>query len=69
VPFEELYTEPIHAVKLWHRRRIRLGLPEKLYLDITEDCNLHCLVCRSEIKADGKTLSTELFESLAKPEL
>ena len=38
--------------------------PEKIYLDITEDCNLSCPMCRSEVKADGKTMPFELFTRL-----
>ena len=38
--------------------------PEKLYLDITEDCNLHCKMCRDNIQADGKQLPMTLFKRL-----
>ena len=41
-----------------------LACPEKLYLDITEDCNLRCPMCRSEVKVDGKTMPIELFKRL-----
>ena len=41
-----------------------LACPEKLYLDITEDCNLHCPMCRDEVKIDGKTMPMELFKRL-----
>jgi len=38
--------------------------PEKIYLDITEDCNLCCPMCRSEVRTDGKTMPMELFKRL-----
>jgi radical SAM protein with 4Fe4S-binding SPASM domain len=38
-----------------------LSCPEKIYLDITEDCNLSCPMCRNEVKADGRTMPFELF--------
>jgi radical SAM protein with 4Fe4S-binding SPASM domain len=41
-----------------------LSCPEKLYLDITEDCNLRCPMCRDEVKMDGKTMPMELFKRL-----
>ena len=41
-----------------------LFCPEKIYLDITEDCNLRCPMCRSEICADGKTMPMKLFKRL-----
>lgn len=36
--------------------------PEKLYLDITEDCNLYCRMCRDELCIQGKTMDIELFK-------
>ena len=38
--------------------------PEKIYLDITEDCNLHCRMCRDEVLMDGKTMPMALFKCL-----
>jgi len=38
--------------------------PEKIYLDITEDCNLHCAMCRDKVKMDGKSMPMELFKKL-----
>ena len=38
--------------------------PEKIYLDITEDCNLCCAMCRDEINMDGKIMPMELFKRL-----
>ncbi|MDD4415023.1 MAG: radical SAM protein [Oscillospiraceae bacterium] len=38
--------------------------PEKIYLDITEDCNLHCTMCRDKVEMLGKTMPMELFKSL-----
>ena len=36
--------------------------PEKLYLDITEDCNLYCRMCRENLCIKGKTMDIELFK-------
>ena len=41
-----------------------LDYPEKLYLDVTEDCNLSCPMCRGELSADGRTMPMELFKRL-----
>lgn len=38
--------------------------PEKLYLDITEDCNLHCQMCRDTVQVDGKTMPLTLYKRL-----
>ena len=38
--------------------------PEKIYLDITEDCNLKCAMCRDEVQMDGKIMPIELFKRL-----
>lgn len=36
--------------------------PAKLYLDITQDCNLHCIMCRDDIRICGNTMPMELFQ-------
>ncbi len=38
--------------------------PEKLYIDITEDCNLHCRMCRDNVQMDGKIMSITVFKRL-----
>ena len=38
--------------------------PEKIYLDITEDCNLHCRMCRNEVQMSGKIMPMSLFKRL-----
>ena len=38
--------------------------PEKLYLDITQDCNLYCKMCRDGLQITGKTMSADLFYRL-----
>lgn len=38
--------------------------PQKLYLDITEDCNLFCKMCRNKISVCGKTMPMELFKKI-----
>lgn len=38
--------------------------PQKLYLDITEDCNLWCTMCRNEISMCGRTMSFDLYRKV-----
>lgn len=38
-----------------------VNCPEKIYLDVTEDCNLHCQMCRDCVHMDGKTMPMKLF--------
>lgn len=38
--------------------------PPKLYLDITEDCNLWCKMCRKEKSICGKTMTFDLFKRI-----
>jgi len=40
---------------------VSLRCPEKIFLDITEDCNLRCPMCRDEVRMDGHTMPMELF--------
>lgn len=38
--------------------------PQKLYLDITEDCNLFCKMCRDKRSICGKTMPIDLFKKI-----
>lgn len=38
-----------------------LRCPEKIFLDITEDCNLRCPMCRDEVRMEGRSMPMELF--------
>ena len=38
--------------------------PQKLYFDITEDCNLFCKMCRDKISVCGRTMSIDLFKRI-----
>lgn len=38
--------------------------PEKIYLDITEECNLFCQMCRDELCTTGKTMDIVLFKRI-----
>lgn len=40
---------------------VSLRCPEKIFLDITEDCNLRCPMCRGAVRMDGRTMPMELF--------
>lgn len=35
--------------------------PYKLYLDLTQDCNLFCKMCREKVSVTGKTMPFDLF--------
>ena len=35
--------------------------PYKLYLDLTQDCNLFCKMCRDKVEITGKTMPFDLF--------
>lgn len=39
-------------------------LPMKVYLDLTEDCNFVCVMCRDEIINEGRIMKKELFKRL-----
>ena len=41
-----------------------LAGPQKLYLDMTQDCNLYCQMCRDEVQMHGKTMPMTLFQRL-----
>ena len=38
-----------------------LECPEKIYLDITQDCNLYCKMCRDGLEVTGKTMDFYLY--------
>ena len=40
---------------------VSLRCPEKLFLDITEDCSLRCPMCRDAVRMEGRTMPMELF--------
>jgi len=41
--------------------QVSLKFPQKLYLDLTQDCNLSCKMCRDEIQIAGKVMPYDLF--------
>ncbi len=38
--------------------------PQKLYLDITQDCNLWCRMCRDKRDVSGRTMPIDLFKRI-----
>ena len=44
--------------------QVSLECPEKLYLDITQDCNIYCRMCRDVFSMNGKTMPYDLFSRL-----
>jgi len=43
------------------RGQVSLEYPQKLYLDITQDCNLSCKMCRDTVQITEKTMPFNLF--------
>ena len=41
--------------------QVSLNCPQKLYLDITQDCNIACKMCRDSVQITGKIMPLELF--------
>lgn len=44
--------------------QLSLKCPLKLYLDITEDCNMYCIMCREKLTVSGKTMNMDLFKRI-----
>ena len=40
------------------------NIPRKLYLDLTEDCNMFCSMCRDEPGPKGRIMERKLFERI-----
>ena len=36
--------------------QVSFNYPQKLYLDITQDCNLSCKMCRDNVQITGKIM-------------
>jgi len=41
--------------------QVSLKYPQKIYLDITQDCNISCKMCRNEVQITGKIMPFDLF--------
>ena len=41
--------------------QVSFKYPQKLYLDITQDCNLSCKMCRDNVQITGKIMPFDLF--------
>lgn len=44
--------------------QVSLKYPQKLYLDMTQDCNMNCIMCRDKITVSGKTMNLDLFKKI-----
>lgn len=44
--------------------QISLKYPIKLYIDITQDCNMYCAMCRDELTVSGKIMNLNLFKKI-----
>ena len=40
--------------------------PRKVYLDLTQDCNMFCIMCRDSIQREGKSMDFSLFQRVVK---
>ena len=54
----------LQQIKATIPAQISNSCPSKLYLDITEDCNLHCIMCRDKIQINNKVMKRELFNRI-----
>ena len=41
--------------------QVSLEFPQRLYLDLTQDCNLYCKMCRDKLEFSNKTMPYDLF--------
>lgn len=39
-------------------------IPPKVYLDMTPDCNMFCIMCRESIENSGRIMKSELFKKI-----
>ncbi len=44
--------------------QITPDIPMKVYLDLTEDCNMYCIMCREKIINEGRIMDINLFKRL-----
>lgn len=44
--------------------QISIQYPAKLYIDITQDCNLYCVMCRDKLRIEDRTMDLNLFKRI-----
>jgi len=44
--------------------QITKDIPAKVYLDVTPDCNLFCIMCRESVENSGRVMDFELFKRI-----
>ncbi|OCL26273.1 hypothetical protein U472_09690 [Orenia metallireducens] len=44
--------------------QISLKYPQKLYIDLTQDCNMYCIMCRDKLTVTGKVMDMDLFKRI-----
>ena len=44
--------------------QISLKYPQKLYIDLTQDCNMYCIICRDKLAVTGKVMDIDLFKRI-----
>ncbi len=54
----------LQQVKARNPAQISNQCPSKLYLDITQDCNMYCIMCRDKIENNGKIMDITLYKRI-----
>lgn len=44
--------------------QITLDIPSKIYLDMTPDCNLYCIMCRESIENSGRIMPLDMLKRI-----
>lgn len=60
-----LYTSnSLQQLKTHAGAQVRPDIPQKLYLDITEDCNMYCIMCREKLETRGQVMDMVLYKRI-----
>ncbi len=60
-----LYTSnSLQQLRAKSKGQLTPGIPSKIYIDLTRDCNLHCVMCRETPGRTGRTMEIDLFKRI-----
>lgn len=60
-----LYTDnSLQQLRAKSKAQLTPGVPSKIYIDLTQDCNLHCVMCREAPGRTGRTMDISLFKRI-----
>lgn len=60
-----LYTNnSLQQLRAKSKAQLTPGIPSKIYIDLTRDCNLHCVMCRERPGRTGRTMDIDLFKRI-----